>query len=310
VDPSGLRRRGRYADLPECSLRKPLVAADLGPGIAAIGRAEEPAPLAARDQLPGSADRLPERRVQDPWIVRIDREIDGAGSIAPIEHLLPRPATVARSEHAALGVAPVRVPECRDILGIGVARVHADPADVPRVIQAQMRPGLSRVGRAIHAVTVRDVAANAALAHPDVDHVRVRLRDADAADGRAFEKAVGRVLPVLPAVLRLPDAPAGRAEVEGVAVVRITDDGRDAAAAMSAVAYVWSPRRRTSGRATFPPPSPGCRSSRPPRQPRPPSSPPRPPTAPAPPPPPPVRARSTSLRHPIQKPPFRTPNPV
>src|SRR5207302_2653581 len=120
----------------------------------------------------------------------------------------------------------------RDVRGIRVARVHADPADVSRVIQAQMRPGLPRVGRAIHAVTVRDVAADAALAHPDVDHVRVRLRDADAADGRAFEKAIGRVLPVLPAVLRLPDAPAGRAEVEGVAVVRITDDGRDAAAAV------------------------------------------------------------------------------
>src|SRR5690349_22943934 len=66
VHASGLCRRRRHADLPEQSFGQPLVAADLGPGVAAVVRAEKTRSRSAGDELPGPADRLPERRVDDP----------------------------------------------------------------------------------------------------------------------------------------------------------------------------------------------------------------------------------------------------
>src|SRR5207247_6397025 len=65
------------------------------------------------------------------------------------------------------------------------------------------------------------VAADAGFAHARVCDVRVAGRDRDRADGRALEEAVAHVAPVDPAVGRLPDAAAARAEVEGVPIARI-----------------------------------------------------------------------------------------
>ena len=48
------------------------------------------------------------------------------------------------------------------------------------------------------------------LAHPGVDHVRVRLRDRDRADGARLEELVRDRLPARAAVRRLPDAAPGR----------------------------------------------------------------------------------------------------
>ena len=65
----------------------------------------------------------------------------------------------------------------------------------------------------------------------DVDDVRVGLGDRDRADRAGPEAAVGDGLPVAPAVGRLPDAAAGRAEVEGARLAGHARDRRDAAAA-------------------------------------------------------------------------------
>ena len=128
----------------------------------------------------------------------------------------------------------MRVTECRDVDRVRILGMYADLADVARVLEPEMRPRLTGVGRAIHTVAVRNVAADAAFAHTDVDHVRVGLRDRDRADGRALEEPVGGVLPVLAAVHRLPDPTAGRSEVEGVAIPRVTGNGGDAPAAIRA----------------------------------------------------------------------------
>src|SRR5687767_4595668 len=112
-----------------------------------------------------AAHGLPHRRVEDARIVRVDREVDRARALVAVQHALPRLPAVARTEHAAFGIWSVRVPERRDVRRVGILGMDADLADVARLLEAEMRPGLARVRRAVHAVTVRDVAADAALAH-------------------------------------------------------------------------------------------------------------------------------------------------
>src|SRR4051812_14111649 len=230
------RGRRRHSDLSKESFRHTLVAADLRPGVATVVRAEQATALAARDELPGATDRLPERGVDDPRVVGIERDINRAGDIAPVQDLLPGLAAVARAEDAALGVGAMGVTERRDVCGVRVLGVDADLADVAGVFETEVGPGLPGVGRSIDPVTVRHVPADAAFAHSDVDHVRIGLCHGDRADRRALEEPVGRVFPVLATVHGFPDAATGRAEVEGAPLARIARDGCDAATA------VWAGR--------------------------------------------------------------------
>ena len=232
VHPAGLRRGRRDADLSEQAFGQPLRARDLRPRVAAVARAEEARSRPAGDELPRPADRLPEGRVHDPRVVRVDREVARARALAPIEDALPGLAAVARAVHASLGVRAVRVPERGHVCRVRVLGMHADLRDVPRPLETEVRPALARVGRAVHPIAVRHVAADAALAHAHVDDVRVGLRDRDRPDRRALEEAIGRVLPVHAAVERLPHAAASGSEIEGVALARIARDGAHAPAAI------------------------------------------------------------------------------
>src|SRR5438132_4662334 len=226
-------RRGRgHADLSQQTLRESVVPADLGPGVAAVGGAEETRSGPAGDELPRPPDRLPESRIDDPRIVRIDRQIARPGVLVAVEHALTGLASVARSADAALGGRSARLPAGRAVRGVRILRVDADLTDVARLLEPEMRPGLAGVGRPVDDITVRDVAADAALAHSNIDDVRIGQGDGDAANGRAFEEAIARVLPVLAAVHRLPHAAAGRAEVERVAILGIRCDRTHAPAAI------------------------------------------------------------------------------
>ena len=128
--------------------------ADVGPGVAGVVRAEDAAPRPARHELVRTSHGFPDRRVEDPRIVGVHRDVDRARALVPVEHALPRLAAVARAEDAALGVGPMRVPERRDVDGVGILGMDAELADVARALEPEVRPGLARVGRAIHAVAV------------------------------------------------------------------------------------------------------------------------------------------------------------
>ena len=149
-----LRRRCGDADLAQQTLRKTARAADIGPGFAGVVRAEDAAARPTRDELVGTAHGLPDRRVEDARIVRVHRDVDGPGTLVAIEHALPRLAAVARAEHAALGVRSMRVPERRDVDGVGILGMDAELADVARALEPEVRPRLARIGRAVHAVAV------------------------------------------------------------------------------------------------------------------------------------------------------------
>ena len=188
----------------------------------------------AARHLPRDAVRLPERGVQDVRVLRVHRQVDRAALVVAVQHLPPRLPAVRRLEHAALGVAPRRVPEGRDVGDVGVLRIDADLRDRLRLGEAEVRPRLAAVGGAVDAVALHDVAADAGLAHPDVDHVGVRLRHRHRADGARRELSVGDGLPRLAAVGRLPEPPADRAEVVLERPRGAARDGDGAAAAVRA----------------------------------------------------------------------------
>ena len=103
-----------------------------------------------------------------------------------------------RAEEATLLVWAVGMAERGDIDDVGIGRMDAHLADIARIFEAEMRPGLARVGGLVDAVAMRDIAANGGLAHANIDHVGVGGRDGDAADRGALEIAIGDVLPESP----------------------------------------------------------------------------------------------------------------
>src|SRR6202162_3737585 len=100
-----------------------------------------------------------------------------------------------------------------------------DPRDLTRVLQSDVLPGEPAVRRLPDPVSVRDVSADRRLPHPDVDDVRVRLRDRDRPDRPRLEVLVRNVLPVRPAVRRLPDSSPRSPEIEGQRVMPPPRDG-------------------------------------------------------------------------------------
>src|ERR1035438_6054884 len=80
------------------------------PGGAAIGGFEEAAVGAGeRAVLPRTLLRLPEDGVYGLGIAWVEGEVDGAGALVLIEHLLPGLAAIGGAEDAALGVGAVGV---------------------------------------------------------------------------------------------------------------------------------------------------------------------------------------------------------
>src|SRR5260221_4699180 len=226
------RRRDHHADLAEGALGQPLVARDVRPGVAAVGRLPEAGALAAADELMGLAHGFPEGGVGDARVVGIHREIAGARGRAAEEHALPRLAAIARAVDAAGLVGAVGVAKRGNIYHIRILWVGAYLGDIARVLQAEMRPGLAGVGGFVDAVTMRDIATNRGLSHAGVDHIGVRGRDGQRADRGALEEAVRDVLPVDAAVGRLPDATPGGAEVEHLPVVWVAGHRHHASAAV------------------------------------------------------------------------------
>src|SRR2546430_10435267 len=88
-DAGRLGRRRRETDVAPHSSRQAGVVGDLGPVLAAVGGLEQAAALAAGDELPGIALRLPERGIQHVGIGRVEHEVGDAGRYLPEHYLAP-----------------------------------------------------------------------------------------------------------------------------------------------------------------------------------------------------------------------------
>lgn len=109
--------------------------------------------------------------------------------------------------------------------------MNANLADVPRVVQADMLPTAPGIGGLVNAIAVRNINANRRFASAGVDDIRIHFRDRQRADRSRIEVAVGDIAPVLPTVVRLPDATRAGAEVEGADVAGVASNGDDPPAA-------------------------------------------------------------------------------
>src|SRR5690606_22354397 len=108
-----------------------------------------------------------------PRVIRVHRQVGGAGALVAVQHQLPILAAVGRAVNAARRVRAIDVPEGGHVDGLGILRVDSHAGDVARVLQAQVGPGVAAVVGAVDAIPGDDVAADAGLAHPDVDDVAV-----------------------------------------------------------------------------------------------------------------------------------------
>jgi len=230
VDAAAVRRRDRDADAAEAVGRQ--AGGKLRPVGAAIGRLIEAAtrPVRRRIDAPRRTPRVPERRVDRLRRRRVEVEIDRADVVALEQHLLPRRPAVAGAVDAAIRVGAVDMAKRRDEDDVGVLWIDEDAADLARVVETEMGPGLSCVGRLVHAVAVRNLRPHVGLAGADVDDVRVGRRNADRTDRRDWLRVEDRV-PRPSGVRRLPDAAADRTEVERVRLSRNAADAVDPAAA-------------------------------------------------------------------------------
>ncbi len=116
---------------------------------------------------------------------------------------------------------------------VGILRIDDDAADLPRVVQADVLPGLSAVGGFVDSVARAESGANVGFAGAGIDDVGIRRRNfqcADRGDGLPIEYR----LPGHAGVDRLPDAAVDRAEVKRGSVARHAGDCNGAAAAKRA----------------------------------------------------------------------------
>ena len=120
----------------------------------------------------GAWPRLPEHGVHDVGVRGIEGDVDAAGVLVLVEHLLEGLAAVGGAEEAALRVGAVRMAQHRDEQAVRVARIDDDLRNLLAVAQAQVRPGLAGVGGLVDAVAGGEVGALQPLAAADVDDVR------------------------------------------------------------------------------------------------------------------------------------------
>src|SRR4029079_18836983 len=131
------------------------------------------------------------------------------------------PSAVGRTEYSARRVRAVRVAERGDEQPIRILWVDVDHGDHLRVVEPEVRPGLSGVRGLVDAVANREVRPDDAGAGPDVYDVRIGWRDGDRPD-RTGWLAVEERNPGRPVVCRAPDAAVVETDVEHVRLTRHT----------------------------------------------------------------------------------------
>src|SRR5450759_4908740 len=107
------------------------------------------------------------------------------------------------------------MPEHGNEDSILVARVDDDSADLLSVAEAEVTPGLARIGRFVDAVTGREVGPLNTFARPDVDHVRIRRGDGKIAD-RSCRLLVKDWCPHVPGIRGLPHTAVVHPDVKHV----------------------------------------------------------------------------------------------
>jgi hypothetical protein len=200
VDHVRVGRRHRQPDPPDISAGQP--AADLLPGLAAVGGTVDCASRSAVDDGPHVPAALPARGDQHVRIARVEHQVRHTGVFVDRQHPRPRLAAVGRLVQPAVAPFFPERPLGGHVNRVRVARVDDDLADVLARLQSDVRPRLAAVGALVHAVAVGHAPLAVVLPRPDPHHVRVlgveyhapdRERAFAVEDGRERGAAVGRL---------------------------------------------------------------------------------------------------------------------
>src|SRR6185369_16705737 len=160
------------------------VFSQLLPRRAAVNCFVEPAARTAAVEAPGNSSPLISRGVKSSGTLRIDCDIDYAGVFVDKQRLRPRLAAIGCLVDSAFAIWPPQVADYRDVNDVWIARVDNDPANMLRIPEPHVLPGLAAVERTIDTVAPRRTLSIIRLAGTDPDDIRVRGRYADVADRR------------------------------------------------------------------------------------------------------------------------------
>ena len=133
-------------------------------------------------ESPAGAAALIRGREEHLRIRRVHDQVHGTGVLVDGEDVLPRDAAVGGLEDAALLVGAPQPAERGDVDDVGILRVDDDPADVLRLAQPHVLPGLAAVGRLVDAVAPRRALAVVRFAGADPHDVRIGRVDGDVAN--------------------------------------------------------------------------------------------------------------------------------
>src|SRR5437870_227501 len=90
---------------------------------------------------------------------------------------------------------------------VEIFRIDDDPANLPRVLEANMFPGLAAIGRFVHPVAELDRVAHVGFARADVNDVWILRRNRNRAEGCGVSRIKNR-RPGAARIYRLPNAAA------------------------------------------------------------------------------------------------------
>jgi len=174
--------------------------------------------------------RIPGGREENLRLVNGHGDVGDADVGAFVENAGPVRAAIGGFVHAALIARTVGVAQHAHVDGLRVRGIDENAADVPRIVEADVRPGLARVVGAVHAVAGGQVGADVRLARADVDHAGIGRRHGDGPNGR-YRLMIEDRIPHGAGVGGLPHPAVDAAEVEGVAAALLAADGHYAAGA-------------------------------------------------------------------------------
>ena len=150
------------------------------------------------------------RREHHARMIERPRDLLRARRAVDVERLLPILSAVGAPIHAAHVRERVDVALRREQHEVRILRVDEDRRNLLRVVESpsastsRRRPSTCR-----RRCSFVDAAAGDQVAHADVDDVRIRRRDLNAADGRRLLHVVEDRIPRRARARRLPDAASG-----------------------------------------------------------------------------------------------------
>src|SRR5207247_55282 len=129
-----------------------------------------------------------------------------------------------RTINAALMVWSERMTKCGGVHKVIILWIDAYFAYRLSILQADEFPCLACILGFVNTFPGHRVSTYASFSRPRVNHVRIRLSHSERADDANLEIFVRHIAPGITAVLRLPDAASGRAEIKCIGLIFMPHD--------------------------------------------------------------------------------------